>query len=125
MIDASAYLCQHPLYPQSEKDRMTEKHTRTTPQANFASQILANLAVATSSPASIARVTLAAAALLLTVAPAFAQTPTPDQRGACGADYQKYCTGTQPGGGRVVACLNGHRDQLSAACKKAIDSRKQ
>jgi hypothetical protein len=56
---------------------------------------------------------------------AFAQTPTPDQRGACGQDYQKYCTGTAPGGGRVVACLNGHRDQLSAACKKAIDSRKQ
>jgi hypothetical protein len=57
--------------------------------------------------------------------PAFAQTATPDQRGACGQDYQKYCTGTAPGGGRVVACLNGHRDQLSAACKKAIDSRKQ
>ncbi len=56
---------------------------------------------------------------------AFAQTSGPDQRGACGADYQKYCTGTAPGGGRVVACLNGHRDQLSAACKKAIDSRKQ
>jgi hypothetical protein len=56
---------------------------------------------------------------------AFAQTPTPDQRGACGADYQKYCVGTQPGGGRVVACLNQHRDQLGAACKKAIDSRKK
>jgi hypothetical protein len=58
--------------------------------------------------------------------PVFAQTaPTADQRGACGADYQKYCTGTLPGGGRVVACLNQHRDQLSVACKKAIDSRKQ
>jgi Cysteine rich repeat len=58
--------------------------------------------------------------------PAFAQTtPTADQRGACGADYQKYCIGTEPGGGRVVACLNQHRDKLSAACKKAIDSRKQ
>jgi hypothetical protein len=56
---------------------------------------------------------------------AFAQTPTADQRGACGTDYQKYCTGTLPGGGRVVACLNQHRDQLTAACKKAIDSRKQ
>jgi hypothetical protein len=57
---------------------------------------------------------------------ASAQTaPTADQRGACGTDYQKYCTGTLPGGGRVVACLNQHRDQLSAACKKAIDSRKQ
>jgi hypothetical protein len=57
--------------------------------------------------------------------PAFAQTPTADQRGACGADSQKYCVGTQPGGGRVVACLNQHRDQLGAACKKAIDSRKK
>ena len=56
---------------------------------------------------------------------ALAQTPTADQRGACGADYQKFCTGTQPGGGRVVACLNAHRDQISAACKKAIDSRKK
>jgi hypothetical protein len=56
---------------------------------------------------------------------ASAQTPAADQRGACGADYQKYCVGTQPGGGRVVACLNQHREQLSAACRKAIDSRKQ
>jgi hypothetical protein len=56
---------------------------------------------------------------------AFAQTPTADQRGACGPDYQKYCAGTAPGGGRVVACLNTHRNQLSAACKTAIDSRKQ
>ena len=55
---------------------------------------------------------------------AFAQTPTADQRGACGQDYQKYCAGTAPGGGRVVACLNTHRDKLSTACKKAIDSRK-
>jgi hypothetical protein len=57
--------------------------------------------------------------------PVLAQTAMPDQRGACGADYQKYCTGTPPGGGRVVGCLNQHRDQLSTACKKAIDSRKQ
>ena len=56
---------------------------------------------------------------------AFAQTPTADQRGACGQDYQKFCNGTAPGGGRIVACLNAHRDQITAACKKAIDSRKQ
>jgi hypothetical protein len=29
-----------------------------------------------------------------------------------------------PGGGRIVACLNKQHDQLSDACKKAIDSRK-
>jgi hypothetical protein len=30
-----------------------------------------------------------------------------------------------PGGGRVVACLNKQHDQLSDACRKVLDSRKQ
>jgi cysteine rich repeat protein len=47
-----------------------------------------------------------------------------DSRGACKADYDKFCAGTAPGGGRVVACLNKQRDHLSDACKKALDSRK-
>ena len=55
---------------------------------------------------------------------AFAQTPAADHRGACKADYEKFCVGTAPGGG-VVACLNKQRDQLSDACKKALDSRKK
>ncbi len=54
---------------------------------------------------------------------AFAQAT--DQRGACKADYDKYCAGTMPGGGRVVACLNKQHDQLSAACQKVLDSRKK
>jgi hypothetical protein len=56
---------------------------------------------------------------------AFAQTPAADQRGACKADYEKYCAGTAPGGGRIVACLNKQREQLSATCKKALDSQKK
>ncbi|WJR75313.1 cysteine rich repeat-containing protein [Bradyrhizobium sp. NP1] len=56
---------------------------------------------------------------------ASAQTATADQRGACKADYQKFCAGIAPGGGRIVACLNGQRNQLSDSCKKALDSRKQ
>ena len=48
-----------------------------------------------------------------------------DQRGACKADYDKYCAGTVPGGGRIIACLNKQHDQLSAACKKVLDSRKK
>jgi Cysteine rich repeat len=54
--------------------------------------------------------------------PAIAQTA--DQRGACKADYDKYCAGTLPGGGRVVACLNKQQNQLSDACKKVLASRK-
>jgi len=47
-----------------------------------------------------------------------------DSRGACKADYDKFCAGIAPGGG-IVACLNGKRDQLSATCKTALDSRKK
>jgi hypothetical protein len=50
---------------------------------------------------------------------------TNDQRGACKADYDKYCAGTVPGGGRIVACLNKQHDQLTDACKKVLDSRKK
>jgi hypothetical protein len=56
---------------------------------------------------------------------AVAQTPTADQRGACKADYEKFCAGTAPGDGRIVACLNKQYDQLSDTCKKALDSRKK
>ena len=47
-----------------------------------------------------------------------------DPRGACKADYDKFCAGLAPGGG-ILACLNGKRDQLSATCKTALDSRKK
>ena len=47
-----------------------------------------------------------------------------DQRGACKADYDKFCAGIAPGSG-IVACLNAKRDQLSATCKAALDSRRK
>ena len=48
-----------------------------------------------------------------------------EQRGACKADYDKYCAGTLPGGGCVVACLNKQQHQLSDACKQVLASRKK
>ena len=53
---------------------------------------------------------------------AFAQDAT---REACKADYAKHCPEVTPGGGRIVACLNKQHDQLSQACQKALDARKQ
>ncbi|MHB0767335.1 hypothetical protein [Bradyrhizobium sp. 5.13L] len=53
-----------------------------------------------------------------------ASAQSSDQRGACKADYDKFCAGIAPGGG-IVACLNGKRDQLSATCKAALDNRKK
>ena len=53
---------------------------------------------------------------------ASAQTLTAEQQAACKADYQKYCKGTIPGGGRFIACLNKQRDQLAEGCKKVLDA---
>jgi hypothetical protein len=56
---------------------------------------------------------------------AFAQALTSEMRSACKADFEKYCAGTTPGGGRIIACLNKQRDQLGEACKKLLDAQKK
>jgi hypothetical protein len=61
-----------------------------------------------------------------------AAQPTPAQqkamqqvRAACQADAQKLCAAVQPGGGRIVACLKEHKDEVSDGCKQAISKAKQ
>jgi len=39
-------------------------------------------------------------------------------RAACGDDAQKLCAGVPLGGGRMVACLKEHKDQLSNQCRQ-------
>jgi hypothetical protein len=41
-------------------------------------------------------------------------------RAACDTDIQKLCAGVQPGGGRILACLKQHKDQVSDGCKQAV-----
>jgi hypothetical protein len=53
-------------------------------------------------------------------APAQPAPPEPSMQQACKADYKKLCAGVQPGGGRVVACLNSHKDDLTTACQEAL-----
>jgi hypothetical protein len=54
-----------------------------------------------------------------------AQTLTAEQRAACKPDYDKYCSGTTPGGGRIIACLNKQHEALSEGCRKVLDAQKK
>ena len=70
------------------------------------------------------RTMLIAVALCLSV-PALAQNMTAEQRDACKADYDKFCKGTMPGGGRIIACLDKQNDKLADACKKVVADAKK
>ena len=59
-------------------------------------------------------------ALLCACEAAVAQELTAEQRSACKGDYEKYCKGTTPGGGRIIACLAKSSDKLTAGCKKVL-----
>jgi hypothetical protein len=55
--------------------------------------------------------------------PALAQSaalPPAAVRAACAGDIRAYCAGVQPGGGRIVRCMNENRGKLSEACRNAI-----
>ena len=67
----------------------------------------------------------AALVVLMPLNAAVAQEITAAERTACKADYEKYCEGTFPGGGRIIRCLSGHYADLSAACKQVVDSQKK
>ena len=50
------------------------------------------------------------ATLLCASRTAFSQELTAEQRSACMGDYEKFCKGTTPGGGRIIACLSKSSD---------------
>jgi len=64
--------------------------------------------------------TVLIAALLCASEAAFSQELTAEQRSACMGDYKKYCKGTTPGGGRIIACLSKSSDKLTAGCRKVL-----
>lgn len=58
--------------------------------------------------------------------PVQAQSPAADvARAACSGDLQQLCAGVPSGGGRLIACLKEHRDQVSPGCKQAIMAARQ
>jgi Cysteine rich repeat len=59
---------------------------------------------------------------------AMAQAPVPPQMRSeavaimrlCRSDYDRLCSGVQPGGGRILACLQGHARALSPQCGQVM-----
>lgn len=60
------------------------------------------------------------AALLCVSGSAYSQDLTAEQRSACMGDYEKFCKGVAPGGGRIIACLSKSSDKLTPECKKVL-----
>jgi hypothetical protein len=42
----------------------------------------------------------------------------------CKADVARLCPGVQPGGGRIIACLKAHKEEMSIGCGKALQAMK-
>lgn len=68
------------------------------------------------------RTILTVTALLALSQGASAQDLTAEQRNACMGDYEKFCKGVAPGGGRIIACLAKEGDKVSPACRKVLAS---
>jgi hypothetical protein len=55
-------------------------------------------------------------ACILAAEPSSAEVYTP-----CSETISKFCKDVVPGGGRIMKCLNDHRDDQSIACKDWVD----
>ncbi len=40
---------------------------------------------------------------------------------SCRADVEQFCAGVEPGGGRVIGCLNQHQLDLSSSCQEEMN----
>ena len=59
-------------------------------------------------------------AIVLAALPSPAQTTTP-----CNETIAKFCKDVVPGSGRIMKCLNDHRDDQSIACKDWIEEQQK
>ena len=44
---------------------------------------------------------------------------------ACKQDYERFCKGVQPGGGRIMQCMVDNRTRVSAPCAAVLDAKEK
>ena len=42
---------------------------------------------------------------------------------ACGADIGKHCSTVEPGGGRIMQCLEQHQSEISPSCQQMLQKK--
>ena len=67
-------------------------------------------------------VTLSLGTLVSAAPSAFAQQA--EAMKYCKADVARLCPGVQMGGGRIIACLKEHKEEVSIGCGKALQAMK-
>ena len=60
--------------------------------------------------------------LATALGPGVAMAQTAAERAACQADFEKFCPGVEPGGGRIVECLAKQLDKLMPECKTVVEA---
>ncbi|WP_244432065.1 cysteine rich repeat-containing protein [Rhodopseudomonas sp. B29] len=76
---------------------------------------------------TVVRATLVAASAVVVLMLSLSLASAQDNgaaREACKPDYQKFCSGVMPGGGRIKKCLMDNFSGLSDACKKVVSEAK-
>jgi hypothetical protein len=73
---------------------------------------------------TISMLMLLSAAILLVCAAAPASSEA-QIAGPCSETVTKVCKDVVPGGGRIMKCLNDHRDEQSIACKDWIEDQQK
>ncbi|MEK4034852.1 cysteine rich repeat-containing protein [Methylocystis sp. IM3] len=43
----------------------------------------------------------------------------------CKSDIERLCAGIQPGGGRLLQCLKGHKEEMSVGCAQGLAKMKK